>query len=47
LTSDKLDSVSPFGIVTISQPTGLIVVSDIEQALLDGYGAQGASLVLA
>lgn len=47
LTSDKLDSISPFGIVPIMQPTGLIVVSEIETAILDGYSARGASLVLA
>lgn len=47
LTSEKLDMVSPFGIVPISQPTGLIVVSDIDPVVLDGYRAQGAHLVLA
>lgn len=47
LTSDKLDSVSPFGILPISQVTGLILASDIDQALLDGYGAKGAQVVLA
>ncbi|NBB50891.1 DeoR family transcriptional regulator [Rhizobium sp. CRIBSB] len=47
LTSEKLDRVSPFGIVSISQPTGLIVASDIEPAVLDGYRAKGAHLVLA
>ena len=47
LTSEKLDSVSPFGIVPIAQPTGLIVVSDIDPVVLDSYRAQGAHLVLA
>lgn len=47
LTCDKLDRVSPFAIASIAEPTGLIVVFDAEQAMLDGYGAKGASLILA
>ena len=47
LTAEKLDSVSPFGIVPITQPTGLIVTSDIDAGLLEGYSGQGAQLVLA
>lgn len=47
LTAEKLDSVSPFGIVPTTQATGLIVASDIDQTVLDGYRAKGAHLVLA
>ena len=47
LTSEKLDTVSPFGIVPITQPTGLIVGSDIDPVVLDCYRAKGAHLVLA
>ncbi len=45
VTSDKLDRVSPFGIAGISEATGLILVSETEQSVLDGYRTAGASLI--
>jgi DeoR/GlpR family transcriptional regulator of sugar metabolism len=47
VTPDKLDRVSPFGIAGIAETTGLILLSETEQAVLDGYRAAGASLILA
>lgn len=47
LTLDKLDSVSPFGIASIPELTGVIVVSEAEDAVLDGYRARGANVILA
>lgn len=47
LTLDKLDRVSPFGIASISEPKGLIVVSEATEAVLDGYRAVGTDLILA
>ena len=47
VTLDKLDSVSPFGIASISELTGLIVASDTAPEVLDGYRAAGATLILA
>jgi DeoR/GlpR family transcriptional regulator of sugar metabolism len=47
LTSEKLDHISPFGIAGISEVTGLILLSETEETLLDGYRADGARLILA
>lgn len=47
LTSEKLDSVSPFAIAGITEVTGLILISETEHTLLDSYRTAGASLILA
>ncbi|MDH4441891.1 MAG: DeoR family transcriptional regulator, partial [Rhizobium sp.] len=47
LTSNKLDSVSPFGIAAVSDVTALIVACDTQDARLEGYKASGANLILA
>ncbi|MDH4413943.1 MAG: DeoR/GlpR family DNA-binding transcription regulator [Rhizobium sp.] len=47
LTSDKLDSISPFGIVPLCDVTGLIVSAETPDNVLDGYRAAGAEMILA
>lgn len=47
LTLDKLDSISPFGIASIAAPTGLIMVAEADEAVLDEYKAAAASILLA
>ena len=47
LTVDKLDSVSPFGIAAIPELTGMIVVAEAEDTVLDGYRSRGGNLILA
>lgn len=45
LTLDKLDSVSPFGIASVAELTAMIVVPEVEDAVLDGYRAWGANVI--
>jgi DeoR/GlpR family transcriptional regulator of sugar metabolism len=47
VTQDKLDSVSPFGIASMLELTGLIVAAETTPDLTDRYRAAGAALILA
>ncbi len=47
LTAEKLQAVSPFGIVPLSDLTGLIVGAETPEDVLTGYRAAGAEMILA
>ncbi|KQW31288.1 DeoR family transcriptional regulator [Rhizobium sp. Root274] len=45
LTAEKLGAVSPFGIVPLSEVTGLIVGAEAPEDVLAGYRAAGAEMI--